>query len=415
MADLQLARIQRTWRFFRWRAVLLVTVFLVGVLSFEAGVGVTDRAGVAESTFLTHAYYALGLFVLGGLDLGVPTGGPTWARLALWLAYFAAPAITASAVIDGILRAIGPRSWAIRRMKRHVVVAGAGKLSLQYLARLRSLDTRKPVVVVERRADGAGAQEARDLYGAVVMGGDVSHDLLLSVLRLEHASRVVLLTGDDFINLDTAAKIVSAVPALRGRIIAHVGDLHFLRVVASTHVARDVHIFNSHQIAAEHLVKSRLLSHFQRTDPLDTVVIAGFGRFGQTVLDELQRHARGSFDRVILIDIDCSRRARLFAEEVGFEDGYERDTLDGDLRDPELWRRLEGQLRGEPVLVVGSGDDGTNLHTALWLKARYPEAYVVARSFRRSAFAVELSRAAHFDVFSVAELVEQSFPPSWFE
>lgn len=414
MPDLHIARIQRTWRILRFRATLLIGVFVVGLCAFAAGVDVSDRPGVADGPLITQAYYALGLFVLGGLDLGVPVGGPSWARLALWAAYFAAPAITASAVIEGILRAVGPRSWAIRRVRDHVVIAGAGRLSLQYLARLRERSPRRSVVIVESRSEQSGMNEARDLYGAVVMGGDVNSDALLSTLRLERARRVALLTGNDFVNLDTAAKILALAPALRGRILAHVSDLHFLRVVSSTHVAQSVHIFNTHQIAAEHLVKSRLLSHFQRTDPLDTVVIAGFGRFGQTVLDELQRHARGKFDRVVLIDLDCSKKCRLFDEEVGFSEGYRRECLDGDLRDPDLWGRLGPDCGGEPVIVVGSGDDGTNLHTALWLKSRYPNAYVVARSFRRSAFAAELSSVAGFDVFSVAELVEQSFPEHWF-
>jgi voltage-gated potassium channel Kch len=413
--ELQVARIQRTWRFLRWRAALLIAVFVVGLTAFAAGVDVSDREGVAGSPLVTQAYYALGLFVLGGLDLGVPVGGPDWARLALWGAYFAAPAITASAVVEGILRAIGPRSWAIRRLRNHVVIAGAGRLSLQYLARLRALEPRRPVVMVEARVDQSRMNEARDLYGAIILGGDVNSDALLSALRLEYARRVVLLTGNDFVNLDTAAKILAAAPSLRGRIVAHVADLHFLRVVATTEVAKAVQIFNTHQIAAEYLVRSRLLAQFQRTEPLDTVVIAGFGRFGQTVLDELQHRAVGKFDRVILVDLDCRRKARLFDEEVGFAEGYRREAVDGDLRDPELWRRSEASFGAEPVIVVGSGDDGTNLHAALWLKARYPKAYVVARSFRRSAFAVELSQAAGFDVFSVAELVEESFPEIWFE
>ena len=57
--------------------------------------GVSER-DLADAGILTRAYYTLGLFFLGGLDLGTPVGGPEAARTVLWLAYFAAPLITGS-------------------------------------------------------------------------------------------------------------------------------------------------------------------------------------------------------------------------------------------------------------------------------------------------------------------------------
>ena len=60
-----------TGRYARWggRSLALLCVFVCALWAFESGVGVTDREGVPGSGFLTHCYYALGLFVLGGLDL----------------------------------------------------------------------------------------------------------------------------------------------------------------------------------------------------------------------------------------------------------------------------------------------------------------------------------------------------------
>lgn len=409
-------QVSRTWRWLRWRWAFLAIVFACGLVAFIQGVDVTDRRGVPSAAFLTQAYYTMGLFVLGGLDLGVPLGGPPWARSLLWFAYFAAPAITASAVIEGLLRAIRPRQWALRRITGHIVIAGCGKVTMQYLARLRAIHPTKPVVIVETRANRPNLDEVRDVYDVFVVTGDINSDLLLSSLRLEHAHRVLLLTGDDFANLDSAARILQIAPNLGQRIVAHVSDLHFMRLVHHTHVADEVTIFNTHQIAAEHLVSTQLVAHFQHTKPLDTVVIAGFGRFGQTVLDQLQRRAADKFDRVVLIDIDCQKRAQMFDEQVGFTNGYAHERVDGDLRDPGLWRRLEAGYRfaeDEPAFVIGSGDDGVNLHTALWLKSKYPNAFVIARSFRASPFALDVSKKGGFNVFSVAELVTQSIPDAW--
>jgi Trk K+ transport system NAD-binding subunit len=373
---------------------------------------------VADADFLTRAYYTIGLFVLGGLDLGVPQGGSSVGRAMLWTSYFMAPAITASAVIEGVLRAIGPRNWALRTMRHHIVIGGCGKLTMQYLRRLRENFPHKPVVIVDARSDGAHIEEAQDVYGATVVIGDIASKAQLRALRLEHADRAMLLTGDDFANLDAAATILGYAPHLAENIVAHVADLHFMRVLDKTQLSDQVQVFNTHEIAASHLVNTRLLQHFHRTEPLDTVVIAGFGRFGQTVLDRLQTHADGKFDRVVLIDVDCQRRTLLFEEQVGFGDGYSVECADGDLRDPDLWRRLDADCRfqdGEPAFVIGSGDSGTNMHTALWLQSKYPNAYVISRSFRRSRFAEEVSKEGGFEVFSVAELVVQSFPDSWLE
>ena len=90
----------------------------MGLTACWAGVGVTDRDGVGQADFMTKVYYTLGLFVLGGLDLGVPQGGPRWAQALLWFAYFGAPAITTSALVEGVLRAIRPDAFRLRRKDR---------------------------------------------------------------------------------------------------------------------------------------------------------------------------------------------------------------------------------------------------------------------------------------------------------
>ena len=409
-------KIERTWRWVRWRAVALVVVFVVGLRAFELGVGVSDRPGVPEGGALTHAYYALGLFVLGGLDLGMPVAGPVAGRAMLWFAYFAAPTITASAVTEAVLRAMRPQRWALMRLRNHVVFAGAGKLTMQAIRKLRQRWPRKQVLIVERSADHPSIDEAQTLYDAVVVVGDIASDGLLATLRLERADRFLALTGDDFVNLDAASKILAHAPHLENRIVAHVSDLHFLRVVEDTRLSRAVTVFNTHQIAARHLVNEHLLGHFRDTKPLDTVIIAGFGRFGQTVLDQLQNHVLDNFDRVVLVDMECARRALVFEEQVGFDSGYTHHVVNGDIADPAVWKDIDERfdIAGkEPAFVIGSGDDGTNLHVAMWLKAKWPSSMVVARSFRRSAFAEEVSAERDIACFSVAELVDESIPEMW--
>ena len=86
------------WRWFRWRGLILVLVFLAGLLAFIGGAEVSEM-DIRELGILGKAYYTIGLFILAGIDIGVPSVGPGWAQAMLWFAYFAAPAITTSAVV----------------------------------------------------------------------------------------------------------------------------------------------------------------------------------------------------------------------------------------------------------------------------------------------------------------------------
>jgi len=400
-------------RRFLWRALVLTLVFSAGLASFMGGATVSDRPHASDNGLVTQVYYTIGLFVLGGMDLGVPNGGPAWAQALLWFCYFAAPAITAGAVVEGAMRLVDPNAWSLRKLEGHIVIAGTGELSTVYLKRLRAEGVQLPVVVVELKADHPNLDLFVDAFGARVIVGNISSEALLSTLKLDLAERILLLTGDDFTNLNAASTIIHKYPQLGSKVLLHVSDLAFMRAVARTRVGRECVVFNTHQLAAAHLVRTDILKHFQRTEHYDTVVLAGFGRFGQTVLDELQKTMSGEFDRVIIVDLTAKRHVMTFESEVGFASGFTHVVVNGDLRDPEVWQELLSSAGTTPLILLSSSDDGANLHTALWVTAKLPMAHVIARSFAHSAFADEVAQEQGFTSFSVADLVSESIPHEW--
>jgi voltage-gated potassium channel Kch len=404
-------------RSFGWRALLPIATVVLGLVGFASGVGVSQRADIADAGIAAQLYYTLGLFIFGGMDLGTPEGGAFVPRMCLWIAYFAAPAITASAVIETALRLVGVDRLGLRRIEGHIVIAGCSRLTTLYLQRLRVHHPEQPVIVVAGPNEAAPLSDLRELYRAQVIEGDITSEAILRRLRLPFAARVLLLTDDDFTNLDAATRIMDIAPTAAQHVVAHVGDLRFMRSMSATQLARACQVFNGHQIAAAHLVQAHLLEHFRRTSHTDVVVLAGFGRFGQTVLDELQRGAEGAFDRVVIVDLEATSRARIFDEQVGFASGYARELVDGDIRDPSVWERIEQTVELaaiEPVFVVGSGIDETNLRIALRLASRYPSGFIIARSDRKWSFAEAFSREAGIRTVSVAELVAESMPDAWF-
>lgn len=399
-----------------WRVGAFLVVFLLGLAAMELGVDASERA-LAGAGIAAKIYYALGLFVVGGLDLGMPQGGPLIGRIMLWAAYFLAPVITASALVEATLRIIAPLGFRTRRLRDHVIVAGAGRLSLVYIERLRARDAKRDVLVVERDPAHPLIDELRRAHRVVVVTGDITHDEVLDNLRVGRARQVMLLTGDDFANLDAAAKILERAPGLRHHIVVHVSDIAFMKSVASSTVARGCDTFNGHEFAAVHLVKEHLLARFHSTPQRDLVVLSGFGRFGRTVLNQLQVHASGSFGTVVIVDFDATKSARQFEEEPGFGADYEHAIIDGDILDPHVRQRLGEVIERDghdPVIVLGSGNDGTNLQAALTFQNRYPGAYIVTRSFRPSSFTSEVAREAGILPINLAQLIADGLPDAWF-
>lgn len=407
-------RIRANIRGIAWRGLILLAALLAGFVALEAGVGFSERDGVENADFATHLYYTIGLFVLGGLDLGMPAGGPDWARYLLWVVYFAAPLITAASVIEGVLRAVAPARWRLRRLRGHIIVVGCGRTGRLYLRRMRQSRPNKTVLMVDIRPDHPAVDEIREVHRAQFLAGDIRDEAVLDGLRLAYADRVFLFTGDDFANLDAAARIREKVPALARRTIVHVADLHFYRVMRKTPLAQTCELVNKHLIAAKQLVSSRLIAHFEMTERLDIVVLAGFGRFGQTVLHRLQEMACDKFDRVVIIDTRAGEAAARFDEQVGFSGFYQRQIIEGDLRDPRVWQRVEGIDNAQPVFIIGSGDDSTNLSTALWIASAFRNAYVLSRGFYRSVAADMVSKEGGFHTFAVSELVAHSMSDDWF-
>ena len=115
---------------FSWRSIGALFFFVIAIVGFEMGVGVSERPEVITSGILTKAYYSLSLFVVGGVDLGTPYGGPLIGRVLVWTAYFGAPVLAAWALIEALLRAMAPQSWYLRRLKNHIIVVGDGELAI---------------------------------------------------------------------------------------------------------------------------------------------------------------------------------------------------------------------------------------------------------------------------------------------
>ena len=398
----------------RWRLALMF--FTCAMLGLSSGVGLTERPDIVDGSLMAKAYYSLGLFVVGGLDIGLPTGGPLLGRVLLWVAYFGSPLLAASAVMEALLIVISKERWQLRRIKNHIVVFGSGDLTSSYLRVLRQQPIHIPVIVIDQAIELVREQELAATFDVTVIKGDVTHDFMLEKLRLHRARRVMLLGDNDFVAFEAASKILRLYPKLKSQIVLHSGSLRFLRAMQSTQIANEVTLFNSYNLAAKGLVNSVLIDHFNKTSYQDTVVIAGFGLFGQTILEELQMNAGDEIDLVAIVDIEAHRRMQIVDEQQKHDIFYKRKIYQGDTTHPDVWRKLTGDInlsRGEPVVIMGTSDSANNLRTALWIKQKYNNSLIFSRTNDTSEFAQAVGKEHGVYCISITRLVEDNIPLEW--
>ncbi|MEM9255826.1 MAG: NAD-binding protein [Pseudomonadota bacterium] len=401
---------------FPWRTVGALFFFLSAILGFEMGVAVTERPEIVEADLLTKAYYSLSLFVVGGVDLGTPYGGTFLGRALVWTAYFGAPILAASTLILALLRALSPQRWVLRRLEDHIVLVGAGELTISALKILRQRNGRIPVVVACKTQEPLLQAELKDKFDALVVIGDIAHDYFLEQLRLDKARKIFLLGEDSLRSYEVATSLLSRYPGIAGKIVIHCAKLRFMRAMQNTTVAQRCDVFNTYHLAATALVRDHMLDRFRDSKAKDIVVLAGFGRFGQTILEQLQTQAPDEMETVIIIDSDAYRRVLVADEQMRFSGNYRRELLEGDISHPDVWNKVRSTAdigSSNTVFVLGTGGEEENLRTSLWLRRKYPEAMVIARSRRESLFSNEVGQEHNIICVSITKLVEDNLPRTW--
>lgn len=399
-----------------WRWIAVGLIFALGLIAFAGGTALTERPGVMQAGLFVQTYYILGLFVVGGLDLGVPTGGPMWAQAMLWVAFFGAPLLTASTVVEAVLRVINPQRWLLRNLQDHVVIFGSGELTISYLRLLRRENRNCRVIVVDTEFESIREQELQQKYGVATVVGDLTLGFLRKQLKLTRAKRVLLLGNNDFQAFEAATRVLETAPNLKFRVIIHCQNLRFMRTLLQTSLGRHCVIFNRYNMAGMAFVRRSLRPQFARTEGLDNVVIAGFGRFGQSVVEQLRRIQRQELAHVVIIDQDAERRMLVVEEQQQLQSNYERSILRGDISNPDVWRRVASKVDLEndnTVFILGTGSGRDNLRTALWLKQKYPKSIVFARSNDQSRFASSVADEKNISAFSINGLLEGMIPVRW--
>ncbi len=394
-----------------WRIAFAVSAFGLALYAFRSGVVVSDRPEVLGAGILTHIYYSLGLFVLGGLDLGVPADGPDGARIALWLAYFLAPLVTAGVLIESAVRLLKP-AWIQRQnLRDHIIVVGVGQLGELFLESLYAADKSARVLLVDTQESQRLLAKARNQYGAPYVCADIRSASTLDALGLSRARGVALLTGDDLVNLEAAWAVLAAEPEMA--IVAHIDDIQMKREMdrlMGDAEGQRIRAFNMHHMAAERLYDHHLAPRFKETSARDVVVLVGFGRFGQTMLEHLRREASDELERVVIVDKTAKSAVAAFTMQTK-ETVFPVDVVDGNAEDPAVWAQLDALLRHvthPPVFIFGTDSDSLNFRLAMLLRKRSRSLEIFVRCFHESRFSAQISEHYRIHVMALEEMMHDA-------
>jgi Trk K+ transport system NAD-binding subunit len=398
-----------------------VTIQVVGVLAvpvlalgaFLSGVATTGIPEMPAASLPTWIYAAFGLFVFGGLDLGFPNGGPIVGRVALWVAYFLAPAITTSALVDAVIQVLRPEWLTRRTLHDHVILVGAGEVGMTYLQAIHRVEPGQHVLLVDGGERPPG--ETLVLSDVTVLQTEVFGPQLFDDVHLDRASLLILTADDDLMSLQSAWAAKRRHPQLP--VAVQVANLALLRPVSRLLRTRAKEnpggaqplVFNAHRIAALHLYEQVLHEHFAETGYKDVLVIGGFGRFGQTILELLRVMAADELQRVVIVDPNAAERLRAFAADVPVDE-LSLTTVDGELSDPGTWTKVDemlAHLEATPVYLLLSNVELDNLRSAMLLRPRVPESRVFARCFRKTEFAISLADQLSFELLSLEDVLSE--------
>lgn len=292
---------------------------------------------------LQSVYETLRIFIIEA-DVDLPEG--TVLANVIWFFRFLAPALMAWGLLE-MLRELGvyipPIGW-----RNHIIIVGAGKvgtLVVQEILEHKDHRSRK-VVLLDTDPKAPGFCELRGRRNVKFQVADATSATGLREALITRATHVFALTDDDITNIEIATAAMKACEDLNDRtppqIFAQVSDTRFSQQI-SDHFKpiykQHITFLNVFQAAARQLLEDSLKKNDQGNSSLALAsenptmfLIAGFGRFGQALLDELtSRFGTGPHIQYLITD---SRGEKAWADYFRRSDTLFYDTPNSSMNKP---------------------------------------------------------------------------------
>ena len=106
-----------------YRTIPIIFVIIIALIGLNNGIYFKDFPNIGEESYLVQLYYVVSLFLMSGIDFGLPLGESDFYRFLVFTAWILAPIIAATSVIEAVFRSIDPDFFK-RKYKDHIIIIG---------------------------------------------------------------------------------------------------------------------------------------------------------------------------------------------------------------------------------------------------------------------------------------------------
>ena len=410
-----------------YRLLPSLLVFILALLAFNNGVYLEDKPNICTDPLFVQIYYIIGLFLLAGIDFGMPMGGTEFYRILLYISYFLAPLITVLAVIEAVLKTIGA-DYLKRPYKNHVVIIGASKEAISIIHSWNAPENmpyigvgfdRKwsnllcnnklyrtiyikyfkggfrdfgycqdtKLIVVEKDPNNTKLEYFRELSKrrkVDIIIGDVNHSSVINKLNIGQALDCILTTNSDILNINIALKLIDDYGVKKDRIITRVenNDLIIDLNNSEEEEALNLRLTTTHR----KLANCFLYRYIQTFLFLENLVIFGFGTFGQNILESISRSI--SFKNLIIIDPDAEQKYKnwVFKKKLydeNFNPSYIVKTYNNKQQDSQIIEYIKEKYNKEQCIhfiMCAKLPDYANIKLATNIAESFKKSIIYLRS-----------------------------------
>jgi len=337
-----------------------ILIIAISLYSFNNGIVVSSNPHIGSDGFPAQLYYAISLFFLNGLDIGMPIGGSNILRNIFLVCYFIAPLMTAITIIEAIILSVNPPKLK-RKPKGHIIFVGSGNLTLKEVKMLKD----EKIIIIDKAKNHKNKEELKSLVAEYIIG-DIKDSIIQKRINITEAKKIYLFTDKDEVNINTALVLKN------DKIIVRAEDLEMIEMFKDRLNIRSVHI-----VEASNLIKySDLLTKSK-------IVIYGFGRFGQNILSQLSMNKDSALKEVILVDSEISRQWGVFRYQLDAKVNFEYTLIEKDQLDYSVLNDVENKLKldkDSAVVFCISYDNYNNIKTANIFRKYYKEPSIYIRT-----------------------------------
>ncbi len=252
--------------------------------------------------------------------------------------------------------------------------------------------------------------------GVFFLEGDVREEDTLDQLRLKNARCLLLLTGDEITNVEIAVQQQKRDADLP--ILIRVANLDLMHRANKILAVDDHHpCVNIHHTVARKVCADSI-EHMKSLPGKETLIFTGFGRFTETYLREfIKEQGVKQIDSIQIIDPDVDLKWAQFKDRLSKDSSNainetQISLFNGSQDDPRIWdQMLDGSIgeEGEKLVVLlGTALDQSNLKTAMNIRDRCANAYIMVRMFQASSFAGEVGKDMNLHIIDSAKELDHS-------